>query len=370
MVRRFDLIDLVRGAAAALVLLSHVAFWTGTSRVDVAGPLLARGDSGVAVFFAVSAFLLLRPHLEGRPQPLRTYAVRRLARIMPAYLLALVAVVAVAAWRPDQTGGIGGIGKVLAHLVLAQGYTDDTYQSFTQTWSLTTEATFYLLVPGVGPWLNRLGDRTVPALGCIALGGLAVQAWAAPSHPVLASSVLGHAAWFAAGALLALASAGRLRGKVARLLSVLISAPGLTLATAGAAYLIVSSPLGGPTGLRAPTTGEAGFKELAYTLIALLVLAAAITPVPGEAMAAIERSAFRRHAGQVSYGVFLWHVLVLQVLYVATGRALFSGGFVAVLVATVAITLMMAWASWTLIESPVLARAHQATRARSSQPTP
>ena len=64
---RYRLIDGLRGLAALLVLLSHVGFWTGADHLDLSGGLLARGDSGVAVFFAISAFLLLRPWLPGAP---------------------------------------------------------------------------------------------------------------------------------------------------------------------------------------------------------------------------------------------------------------------------------------------------------------
>lgn len=55
------LVDGLRAVAAGLVLVSHVAFWTGAANIDLVGGFVARGDAGVAVFFAISAFLLLRP---------------------------------------------------------------------------------------------------------------------------------------------------------------------------------------------------------------------------------------------------------------------------------------------------------------------
>ena len=123
---RFRLIDGLRAVAAAMVLLTHVAFWTGTSHLDFVGGLLARADAGVAVFFAISAFLLLRPWIraafadEAERPSLRTYAVRRLVRIMPAYWLALGGVLLVALLLPDRTGGTGGPLKVLVHGLLLQ----------------------------------------------------------------------------------------------------------------------------------------------------------------------------------------------------------------------------------------------------------
>ncbi len=58
--QRIPWIDPLRGVAAGLVLVSHVAYWSGGSGIDGVGRLLARGDVGVAVFFAVSAYLLTR----------------------------------------------------------------------------------------------------------------------------------------------------------------------------------------------------------------------------------------------------------------------------------------------------------------------
>src|SRR5690606_8330196 len=131
----------LRAIAALLVLLSHVGFWTGATQIDLVGGLLARGDAGVAVFFAISAFLLLRPAIRRGLDPAGApdrgpgaYALRRAARILPAYWLALAGVVAVAALM--TTIDTGGPAKVVSHVLLLQGYTGDHYQSFTQSWSL------------------------------------------------------------------------------------------------------------------------------------------------------------------------------------------------------------------------------------------
>lgn len=66
--QRIPWIDPLRGVAAGLVLVSHVAYWSGGSSIDGVGRLLARGDVGVAVFFAVSAYLLTRGASAGRPR--------------------------------------------------------------------------------------------------------------------------------------------------------------------------------------------------------------------------------------------------------------------------------------------------------------
>ncbi len=52
------------------------------------GPIAAGGSAGVD-FFVLSGYLLFRPFLDGAVD-LRAYAIRRVLRVWPAYLLALV----------------------------------------------------------------------------------------------------------------------------------------------------------------------------------------------------------------------------------------------------------------------------------------
>lgn len=373
---RYRLIDGLRGLAALLVLLSHIGFWTGADGLDLSGGLLARGDSGVAVFFAISAFLLLRPWIDSgadgtAPQAAGVYAARRAARILPAYLLALVAVLLVAgSWGAVGGGGLGGPGKVLAHLLLVQGYADSSYQSFSQTWSLTTEVTFYFFVPLIGAVIGRLLRRSARSayvtLGAVAACGVVIQGavavWTRHSPTthagVLGISVLGHAAWFAAGAALAVAVR---RGDLERWREVGV---GTWLGAAAVVYLIASSGIAGPRDLHAPTVGQAVAKEVLYTLVATLLLLAAVRGPSDERWRIVADSAVNRFVGDISYAVFLWHVLVLQVIYLACGWQLFTGPVTTVLFAVLVFSVLVAWASATLVERPVLQWVHRRTRTR------
>lgn len=357
------MIDGLRGVAAVLVLLSHVGFWTGASRIDTSGPLLARGDSGVAVFFAISAFLLLRPFLHDRPRSTPTYLRHRAARILPAYAVVLAAVVAVEVARGR---GIDPV-NLIAHLFLAQGYTGTSYQAFSQTWSLTTEVTFYALVPLLGPWLARVARtsraRAFRALAVVAAVGLAATALSTvgsqarlPWWPgVLGTSVVGHAAWFAGGAALAVLESPAGRTPSQRRPSRL-GGPASLLAVALLVYLIAATPLAGPVTFSVPSLGAAVVKEALYAGLALTLLAAAIAPSNDPVAARIAASPALRRAGDLSYGVFLWHVLVLQLAYLLAGWPLFSGGFGSMLFAVAVFTGFLALASAELIELPALRR--------------
>src|ERR1700754_1302276 len=86
----------MRACAAIGVVVTHVAFQTGHSS-GVTGRLFGRFDLAVAVFFALSGFLLWRGHaaaargLGSRPRT-GHYLRSRVVRIMPAYVVAVVVI--------------------------------------------------------------------------------------------------------------------------------------------------------------------------------------------------------------------------------------------------------------------------------------
>lgn len=374
-------LDALRGLGALLVLVSHVGFWSGATREGVVGGLMARGDVGVALFFALSAFLLGRPllarilDLTPREWSVSRYVTHRVARILPAYYLALAAVIVAAVVIGGSASAPLDLATVLTHLVVGQGWTGQTFQSFTQTWSLTTEVTFYLLLPlvllplgvamrPVSP--RRRGQVLLAGFAVLAAVGLLAQAVAVAVGPgrwagVLASSALGHGAWFAVGlatALLRLDPAlvpRRLRPAAATIMA----SPGTAAATAALVLVVASTGLAGPRDLAPPTVLEAVLKESVYALFAGLLLAAALGRGVDDALTRSRLGGVARVLGDLSYGIFLWHVLVIQVVFAVLGLPLFqtSGGWLLVLV--LVLTLLLATLSWRLVERPVLSWARR-----------
>lgn len=390
-------LDALRGLGALLVLVSHVGFWSGATQEGVVGGLMARGDSGVALFFALSAFLLGRPLLArvlepgSAPWSPGRYVRHRVARILPAYYLALAAVVVVAVLVGGSARGPLSVGTLLTHLVVGQGWTGQTFQSFTQTWSLTTEISFYVLLPVVLLPLGRAvrplsprrrGQVVLTGLVVLAAAGLLTQAWAATTGPgrwggVLASSALGHGAWFAVGlgaALLRL-DPGLLTGAPRRLARTMVVSPGTALVSAALVLVVASTGLAGPRDLAAATPLEAMAKELAYALVAGLLLVAALGRGVEERVLRSRLAGAAQSVGNLSYGVFLWHVLVLQVVFATLDLRLFqvSAGWLLVLVTV--LTVLLAAVSWRFVERPLLTRARrepapEASPAEAPAPAP
>lgn len=168
-------LDGPRGVACWAVLIVHVA--THSSPETMAkGGLQLLGQS-LIFFFALSGFLLYLPYVRGlmqhRPkQPdVRAYAIHRLLRVFPGYLVIFLVVNFVLQasflrneWASSQVGtdaGTGMItepGKLAANLSLLQSYFPQYLQTgISPSWSLTLEFVFYLSLPifGAAMWFLR-----------------------------------------------------------------------------------------------------------------------------------------------------------------------------------------------------------------------
>jgi peptidoglycan/LPS O-acetylase OafA/YrhL len=354
--RTLPMLDGLRAVAVLAVLLTHVAFQTGQITRGTGGALLARFDAGVAVFFVLSGFLLYRPYAAGRPPATGAYALRRAARILPAYWLVL-AVVALASSVPA--------GVVATHAWLGQTYTGPLIGSLTQTWSLCAELAFYVALPLLA---RAARGREAPVLGACGLGTYAYIATvhALDLDPRALLWLPGHLDWFAAGMAVAVlaerARAGTV-GPAGRLVLRAAEWPGTCWAAAGVLLWLAATPVAGPLTL-APIPGPAALtKEATYAVVGLLLLVPAALGSPASGLGRVLTAPPVRWLGQVSYGVFLWHLPVLVGLYAVTGWAPFGGRMWTVALLTAVGAVGAAALSWTLVERPVLRWAHRSSRA-------
>lgn len=151
---RFPLMDSLRAIAALSVFGAHAAIVLRSIGGSDFSPYLARLDVGVAIFLAMSAFLLYRPFALARfsaaPRPrLVPFAIRRALRILPAYWLAAV-IVAVMIGADEFFAPDGEVtpGGVATYWGLLQVYSEETIVGgIGQAWTVCVEATFYFLLP-------------------------------------------------------------------------------------------------------------------------------------------------------------------------------------------------------------------------------
>ncbi|HUZ84741.1 MAG TPA: acyltransferase, partial [Gaiellales bacterium] len=176
---RFPLIDSLRAIAALSVVLVHAGGLTVTPEDG----FVSHAEAGVAVFFAISGFLLYRPFVSvrlngARSSTLRSYLRRRLLRIVPAYWLALTLL---AIW-PGATGVFSGHFWVFYGF--GQIYNDNyVLDGIAPAWTLCIEISFYLLLPlyamAVGRVLGRLERRRqmITELAILATVAVASEAY-------------------------------------------------------------------------------------------------------------------------------------------------------------------------------------------------
>src|SRR3954462_2991460 len=115
----------MRACAAIGVVITHVAFQTGHTTWTT-GRLLGRLDLAVAVFFALSGFLLWRGHAAAargmrHTPPTGHYLRSRIVRIMPGYLVAVVVILCLLpdAANADLTVWLGDPTPTHTHVALA-----------------------------------------------------------------------------------------------------------------------------------------------------------------------------------------------------------------------------------------------------------
>lgn len=386
--RHFAGFDGLRAIAATTVLLVHTAIISGFTFKSSLGNYTSRLEIGVSIFFLISGFLLYRPfavsHLSGRRSPITgRFWERRILRIVPAYWLALTLLTYV--FHIVEMGP--GIGNIFIHYFFLQIYFPSSLAyGIGPAWSLCTEMSFYLVLPGiaaiVGSRRRSQKNQMVRELISIAtlyMISLCFRWWwthlpmfkAANGqlHPTCGLHCSSHDLllsvtnlWlpaqvdlFALGMLLAVLSAwwSERESEPAWLSNRYM--PWLSWIGAGVAFWSVShlglprSPIGIPLPVPAMEM------HALYGLFAFFLLIPAV-------FGPEDRSLIRRFLrcwpvasiGVVSYGIYLWHIGVAQKVTSATGYSTFTIPFGVLTIFTFVFTTAIASISYFGLEKQML----------------
>ena len=370
--RRVPGLDGVRAVAALAVLVTHAGFLSGTSLRDgfIAG-VVARLDFGVTVFFLLSGFVIYRPFitavLSGRSRPaILGFYWRRAIRILPAYWLAVSITLAALTTRPPSRA------DWLSYLFLVQTFDHHNVDSsLSQMWTLNTEVSFYIALPLLAWLLALTVQRARAAIRAsiamcfpLVLIGIAM-CWrvVTSSRPGLSlSSMLWLPAqldWFALGMLLATASVlarSSARPGGVRTLQAWAAQSGASLTIGVAVFLIATLPLAGPRSLLPATTGQAETKHLLYGVSAFFLLLP-LTVGRESAARTVLSWAPLVWLGEISYGIYLWHLPVLILIQERLlGYPTFSGHFWQLTGLTALASILVASLSYYCLERPILRR--------------
>ncbi len=365
---RLDGFDGLRACAAILVIAYHAASIAGASLNGPLASVAAELKAGVAIFFVISGFLLYLPYARsirsGDDLPdWRRYSVRRAVRILPAYWVA-VTVLAL-------SGQVHGVltSQWWRFYGLVQIYQRHTiHQGLLVAWSLAVEVSFYLVLPFLAYGMQRViagraGRKAAKAqlwiLASIAIGSWALRALLARSllapvpdtHLVLTTSLPALVDWFAAGiALAVLRAEWETRSELAGRIKTLARAPGRCWLLAALVYLVGVPLQQGEFFL--PSYGVAA--HVAIGLAALLFVLPAVVPGPSRRQGPMAFLGSRAMAwlGLISYGIYLWHQPLRNVIDGWLGAPRGALAFAALFVLTLAGAVCLGAASWYLVERP------------------
>ena len=359
---KYDNINLLRAFAALAVVVYHViehGRWTAIPRDGALG-YLHLGWLGVDLFFVVSGFVIAYSGLLlYRKAPERfdgTYWRRRLARILPLYLLTLVLWIAFT-WTPT----VGRFPddwawQLFTHLTFIHSFFLETHGAIDgPNWSLGIEMQFYVAVALLIGWIDRVpGWR-------IWLYGIAIScAWRAcmvmmygDANPYLlfvkTTQLPGTLDLFGAGIFLAKwVLDGRRR----------VPMPGLAFLLAALAAGYVTMQLYWPRAMYWDNAYMVVFWRVALAIFLFFVVAAAVE-LP-------QVLSYRwllplDYLGQISYGIYLWHLFAVMFVIKFLGLR-----EIPALAAVLALTIGAAALSWRYFEKPIMERARRKLSPRSN----
>ncbi|MGI8885973.1 MAG: acyltransferase family protein [Gaiellaceae bacterium] len=333
-------LDGLRALAIVAVLLYHT------------GGLMPGGTVGVDLFFVLSGFLITTLLLEEMSSTgslsLRRFYRRRVTRLLPAlfvvlaaFLLAamLVAVVEQGSLGKDLFGVVAGIGYFSNVAMTAEPTTMSMPAELRHLWSLAAEEQFYLVWPAVLVFVLR--GRVRLALIVVTAGAVLMSA---RQFQLYADG----ASWERIGF-----------GIDTRNVSILVGCMlALLLALPGRPRLEKAAWLAPPAGacVIAFFFVDFGRQLFAGPLIvyaiscAVLILGVLDGRSPLARVLSLGPIVF---VGRISYSLYLWHFPVFVILDVN------RPGVVPAAVPAIALTVMLAVASYYLIELPFLRRKPQ-----------
>jgi peptidoglycan/LPS O-acetylase OafA/YrhL len=374
--RRLDALDGLRGLAALGVLVLHVwMFSYGDDGRPPKGFLdFALGELrlGVQLFFVLSGFLIFRPfaaaildRAEHGPS-LKRYMIRRAARILPGYWLALGASFLLLKHldHPMQVDP----AQLPVFVVFAQNHFLETIKHLDPPmWTLAIEVSFYATLPVFGllalKLLNGLGHGRAHAravlttLTLLVVAGGALSTILAYSHrwpQTLSTSLLPHLVEFGAGMTVAVLLHGR---------APLTRRQAGALAVMGIALVVANSwwhATGQSTKEVRSWVGDApGIAGLAIVLVVL---------VAGPWPARLLSRGPAKWLGSISYGVYLIHFPVIVFLRMTERWP--EDSLTRELLKVMAITIPLATISWLCVERPAIRWAQRATASRKPQREP
>ncbi len=343
--QRISYLDGLRGVAASLVLVSHMAeqIFAATKApwLDRTLDYVGFGRIGVVAFFCVSGFVI--PFSLRAPHALRHFALSRFFRLYPAYWLSLALFLAIA----GAFGMVFPAKQVLANITMAQAVAGQP-DVIGVYWTLFYELVFYALCAGtfaVG-WLGS-GVTVMLGMGLLAIGASLVAVLHFIDFPIKPPlGLLGYLSIMVFGTVC----------RFAWLEDDPVVRRRLPLALAGILIMVTLVGLLGYAHGGRPDRPISDFVGV-YLGIGLFLAAFRFkAALSGPVMTWM---------GRISYSLYLLHSIVALVCAKAAAEVGSDITKVAILLTVLPLSFLLAHLSATFVERPMIELGHRLARARA-----
>jgi peptidoglycan/LPS O-acetylase OafA/YrhL len=328
----------IRGLCAVGVLIYHVAFVSGTSNhfsdphTSIWGYVIEALTVSLPPFFILSGFFLYRPFarvvLSGAPKPaIRPFLVKRALRVLPGYWVMTAIVLVTLNLYDIKNVWYAARPFLLLHFF----WTNDTWiTGLEPSWTVVAEVAFYLTLPLMAWAINRYARRAAaPAqrmrrmmvpLAVLVLIGFAYTAFC--YLPAMNEYVwwisfwpLGYVGFFAGGMALATfstyAEVSETKPSFYRFVERHPNA--CWAAAAFFAILNIPKPFGEPgMGTWGALSQQMVSTVVSFAFALLLVAPLTVPNVKSRLMDAVLTNRPVLFLGRMSFGVYLWHVAVMD----------------------------------------------------------
>jgi peptidoglycan/LPS O-acetylase OafA/YrhL len=334
-------LDSLRAAAVLAVMVAHFA-----PRATARWPL---GEVGVRLFFVLSGFLITRILLKcrrlieagaGAGGVTGRFYARRLLRLVPALYAFLL--VTWLAGVPEVRDSLPWHATYLSNVYFAR--LGDWHGATSHLWSLAVEEQFYLFWPLL-VFSQPVRRLNAALMAIVAVGPLfrLYGLWSHLSPVTVLVLPFGAADSLALGGLLASVAPDRTRSRLV--------AAGVLAGPLAVTATVVSPLLGGSAaGL---ITGA--LLATLWSLWFVWVIDRAVAGIGGP-LGTLIASPVLRYLGRISYGLYLFHAvapLAAGWIWRAFSPVVYPPNALVGVGLPVAITVLMASASWQLLESPL-----------------
>lgn len=344
--RRQNCFDGLRLLAAVAVVVGHSSTHLGTDF------LWYRDGNGLWFFDGVMAFFILsggmvyasaeRCRRDGRP--VREYLRNRFLRIVPAlYVYFVIMAILLLVLGVVPIGALGStpfLAWAVSNLALIPVYHPALFDGFGvgvvngSLWTIPVEVSFYLMLPGLVWLARRIGFRAMigTAVATGGTGTVLLAVLGGQTTELLGGKLLAVTFWpwlifFVIGIAI-----GRVWPKLPRHWAL--------AATSALLYVAV-------TVVRRHTDDQ---WSILVGVVAALPLAYLLFWLGHHGPAALRKVTER--IGDLSFGVYIWHMPVINLLIWSNVATRFRD--TVLVTGVIAITVMLAFASWHLVEKPAL----------------